>query len=162
MNIFRSKILTKVLSLLTARYPILSTRRLQPHDDCAVPVQWFSSVGINPLFYPYKPCVLFMGHTQTVQSQNRHCVMRCLIRIFTVLLTECSIRIWKKWKIPPNTSKIGNGLILLIRVGKSIVLKWVKTHQLYHKTSHPCSAACDQTSLEMNHQCLYCSLNLAF
>ena len=28
-------------------------------------------------------------------------------------------------KIPPNTSKFGNGLILLIRVGKSIWLKWV-------------------------------------
>ena len=28
-------------------------------------------------------------------------------------------------KIPPNTPKIGNGPILLIRVAKSIQLKWV-------------------------------------
>ena len=31
----------------------------------------------------------------------------------------------KKSKIPPNTPKIGNGLILLIRVRKSIGLKWL-------------------------------------
>ena len=29
-------------------------------------------------------------------------------------------------KIPPNTTNIGNGLILQIRSGKSIWLKWVK------------------------------------
>ena len=40
MNIFRSKKLTKF-------YTILSTCRLQPpHDDCAVRVQWFSSLHI--------------------------------------------------------------------------------------------------------------------
>ena len=45
MNIFRSKILTKIVPLLTARYTILCTRRLQPtRDDCAVRVQWFSCV----------------------------------------------------------------------------------------------------------------------
>ena len=45
MNIFRSKKLTKILPLLTARYSILCTRRLQPpRDDSAVRVQWFSSV----------------------------------------------------------------------------------------------------------------------
>ena len=33
------------IPLSTARYPILSTRRLQPpRDDCAVRVQWFSSM----------------------------------------------------------------------------------------------------------------------
>ena len=42
INIFRSKILTK----LTVRYTILCTRRLQPtRDDCAVQVQWSSSVN---------------------------------------------------------------------------------------------------------------------
>ena len=45
MNIFRSKIFTKILPFLTARYTILCTRRLQPpRDDCAGQVQWFSSV----------------------------------------------------------------------------------------------------------------------
>ena len=45
MNIFRSKILTKILPFLTARYTILCTCRLQPtRDDFAAQVQWFSSV----------------------------------------------------------------------------------------------------------------------
>ena len=44
-NYFRSKILTKILTFSTARYTILCTCRLQPpSDDCAVRVQWFSSV----------------------------------------------------------------------------------------------------------------------
>ena len=48
MNIFRSKILTKILPFLTARYTILCTPRLQPPlDDCAVQVQWFSSLLNN-------------------------------------------------------------------------------------------------------------------
>ena len=43
------------------------------------------------------------------------------------LLTECSIKnLIKKRKIPPITLNIGDGLVLLIRVGKSIGLKWVK------------------------------------
>ena len=41
--------MTKTLPLLTARYSILCTRRLQPpSDDCAVRVQWFSSVSVHP------------------------------------------------------------------------------------------------------------------
>ena len=36
------------------------------------------------------------------------------------LLTECSNKFEQKRKIPPNTPKIGNGLVLLIRVGKFI------------------------------------------
>ena len=41
------------------------------------------------------------------------------------LLTECSNTIWKKnLKIPPNTPKIGNVLVLLIEVGMSTLLKW--------------------------------------
>ena len=49
MNIFRSNKLTKILPLLTAIYTILRTRRLQPpRDDCAVRVQWFSSVIVYP------------------------------------------------------------------------------------------------------------------
>ena len=49
MNIFRSEKMTKTLPLLTARFSILCTRRLQPpRDDCAVRVQWFSSVSVRP------------------------------------------------------------------------------------------------------------------
>ena len=41
--------MTKILPLLTPRYSILCTRRLQPpRDDCAVRVQWFSSVVLRP------------------------------------------------------------------------------------------------------------------
>ena len=44
-NISRSKLLTKMLHFLRARYTILCIRRLQsPRDDCAVQVQWFTSV----------------------------------------------------------------------------------------------------------------------
>ena len=50
------------------------------------------------------------------------------------LLTECSIKIGKQKKISPNTPKIGNRLILPIRVGKSIWgLKWVNGDQNQHK-----------------------------
>ena len=45
MNIFKCKILTKTLPLLTAVYTILCTHRLKPPcDDCPVRVQWSSSV----------------------------------------------------------------------------------------------------------------------
>ena len=41
----RSKMLTKIFAFLKARYTILCARQLQPSpDDCAVRVQWFSSV----------------------------------------------------------------------------------------------------------------------
>ena len=37
------------------------------------------------------------------------------------LLTVYSIKIWKKKrKIPPDTPTLGNGLVLLLRVGKSM------------------------------------------
>ena len=41
--------MTKKLPFLTARYTILCARRLQPpRNDCAVRVQWFSSVNNSP------------------------------------------------------------------------------------------------------------------
>ena len=50
-----------------------------------------------------------------MRSQNTVCLQNVLLEFGE-----------KKEKIPPNTLKIGNGLFLLIRVGKSIWLKWVK------------------------------------
>ena len=38
------------------------------------------------------------------------------------LLTECSMKIWIKWKIPPNNPLIKTGLVYLIRVKNSIQL----------------------------------------
>ena len=74
---------------------------------------------------PYMTSVLRMGHMQTVQTQIRHRMMRCLITIFTVCKQNVLLDFRKKWEKPPDTSKIWNGLILLMRVGKSILLKWV-------------------------------------
>ena len=46
--------------------------------------------------------------------------MQCLIRIYTVSLQNVIFKFWEK--IPSNTPKIGNGLVLPIREGKSILL----------------------------------------
>ena len=77
-------------------------------------------------FNAYKPSVLLIGHMQTVQTQIRLRIMRCLIRIFTICLRNVLIKIWKKMKIPPNFPKIGHELALLISVGKSIRIERVK------------------------------------
>ena len=53
-----------------------------------------------------------------------------------------SIKIWKKWKIPPNTPKIRNVLVLLIRVGKSIWLKWVNLYYAVLLTSTVVLSCC--------------------
>ena len=75
---------------------------------------------------PFKPSVLFVGYRQTVPNQIRRSKMWRLIRFSTVCLqNSVSFKIWIKMKIPTNTPNIGNGLVLLIEVGKSIRLKWV-------------------------------------
>ena len=58
--------------------------------------------------------------------------MQCLIWIFTACLQNVLIKFETKWKTLPTPPKIGKGLILLIRVGRSIQLKWVNIKQ--HKT----------------------------
>ena len=86
---FRTKTFTKILPFLTA---ILRTRRLQPpRDDCAVPVQWFSSVGHRPV----KVFLSFEGQKtpkwvlqQTVKPQ----MMRHFIRVYTVAKTKSIFR----------------------------------------------------------------------
>ena len=67
-----------------------------------------------------------MGHRQTVQSQTRRHRTRHLVRFFTVYFKNVLLKFEQKIKIPANTPKIGNGLVLLIEVGKCIRLKWVK------------------------------------
>ena len=53
---------TKILPLLTARYSILCTRRLQPpRDDCAVRVQWFSSVNMGTCVSHHEKSVITSG-----------------------------------------------------------------------------------------------------
>ena len=49
-----------------------------------------------------------------------------LIRVYNVFSYNILIEFELNWKIISNTPKIGNGLVLLIRVGKFIRLKWVK------------------------------------
>ena len=66
MNIFRRKILIKISPLLSARYTILFTHRLQPpHDDCAVLVQWFSSMYTVHL---YKVALFVIHRFSTVNA----------------------------------------------------------------------------------------------
>ena len=77
---------------------------------------------------PYKPSVLFVGHRKTVQTQIRHRIMRCLIRIGTACLHNLQLKFGKKMKkyhLHCNIPKIGNELVQLIGVGNSIRLKWV-------------------------------------
>ena len=74
---------------------------------------------------PDKPSVPFLGHRQTADpdqmpqnvasDQDLHC-----------LLTGISTQNRIKWKSTPDTPKIGNGLIRLIRLGKSTWQMWVK------------------------------------
>ena len=72
------------------------------------------------------PNVLFMGYRQIVQTQIRHRITRCLTRIFTTYLQYVLLKFKRKRKISSNIPKIGNELVLLIMVGKSIRRKWVK------------------------------------
>ena len=97
----------------------------QSQATCLLSGKWSSpeptciAIG-ESIINPYKPSVLFMGHMEIVQTPHNvvsdhdlHC-----------LLNECYITIWKKKLGTPYTPKIGNGLVLLIRIVKSIRLKW--------------------------------------
>ena len=57
---------------------------------------------------PYKPCVLLMGHRQTVKTQMRCCRTRRLIWGFTVCLTNCIKKLNKNEKssLIPLKSKV--------------------------------------------------------
>ena len=61
------------------------------------------------------PSFLFIGH--------RHNAARCLIRIFTVSLHNVLLKFGEKYHTAPI--EIGYGLVLLIKVGKCLRLKWV-------------------------------------
>ena len=114
---------------------------------------FFSSIGMGhftnlPITNPFKSTITFRYELK----QNKHltpltyislasflwnigkqCRSRDLTPPYSVsdqvlhcLLTECSIKIWwKKEEIPHNNPKIGNGLVLLVRVGKFIRLQRV-------------------------------------
>ena len=60
----------------------------------------------------------FMGYRQTLQTHN------AVSGQYYSLLTEYSIKPWEK--IPQAPIKLENVLFLLIRIGKSLLLKWVK------------------------------------
>ena len=114
---------TREHARLIARTPSIEgyTRSTIPYPTnmkTLIPVQYLPNSHINP----YKPSVLFEGQGQTVQTQTR----RRLVRVFTVCLQNILFKIEYKLKDTANTTKIGNGLVLLIEVGKSIRLNWVK------------------------------------
>ena len=71
------------------------------------------------LFHYKRP---FMGQRQPVQTQIRHRILRCLIRIVTFCLQKVLLNLKKntKTKKHPTSFRIRNQLVLLIRVGKSI------------------------------------------
>ena len=71
------------------------------------------------VFNPFMPSVPILGHRQTIQSQIRHRRTQRLIRVYTVCIQEFLYKIHQKWKSTPNTPKIGNGLVQLIRMEKS-------------------------------------------
>ena len=75
---------------------------------------------------PYKASVLYVGLCQTLHTQVRRREMWRLIRIFTAGLHNAFSKIKSKRKVITNTPKIGNWLVLLIRMGESIRTKWVK------------------------------------
>ena len=92
-------------------------------------------------FNPYKPSVFFVGHRQTMQTQIRHRMMRCLIRIFTVCLQNNLSKFEKKKrKIQPKVPKLVNGLVLLIRIAKSILLQGLS----YNSTVIIFNLVCDR------------------
>ena len=82
------------------------------------------------MFNPYQPSIFFVGHMQTVQTQIRchdamsdqdlHCLQNVCCLFWFFFERE------KKERILSNTLKIRNKPVLLIMVGKSIRLKWVK------------------------------------
>ena len=87
---------------------------------------------------PYKPSVSFFGQRQTVQTQIRRPRARRLIRVFTVCWQEFLSKIEQKWKSTPDTLKIRNGLIQLIRMEKP-------TRQIWVKNVTSCSSLSTQT-----------------
>ena len=114
-----------VLTRVTLENSIPSWDTISPPLWGKIPIfcKWAGTRGIGEsawVFNPYTPSVIFVGHTQTVQTpqnaasdQGLHC-----------FLTDCTIqRI--QMTITTNNHKIGNGLAQLIKMGKSIRHKWV-------------------------------------
>ena len=83
MDIFRSKKITKIIPLLTDRYSILCTRRLQPpRDDCVVRVQCFSGVNM---------CL--------VEKQENEILSKGLVILFVSFPTGCNCLILALWRL---------------------------------------------------------------
>ena len=68
----------------------------------AIELYRFRAVKTNHFnLKPYKPSIAFVGYANSVdpdQMASDQCSY--------CLLTECSIKIWEKWRIPPNAPKI--------------------------------------------------------
>ena len=61
----------------------------------------FSIFGLSLFFHvnPSKPSFLSVGRRQTVETQIRHCRMRCLTRVSTVCLQK---KLWEiEYKLTP-------------------------------------------------------------
>ena len=64
-----------------------------------------------------------MEHRQTSDDAASGQDLHCLLTVFSIKICRK-----KEIKILPNTLKIGNGIVLQIRVGKSTWLKWDYWH----------------------------------
>ena len=84
------------------------------------------------LLSPYNPSVLLLDIGKQCRLRSDTAYDAVSDHALHCFLTEWVIKIWKKGEISPTTPKIGNRLVLLIRIGKFIRLKWVKTSR-----SHP-------------------------
>ena len=76
---------------------------------------------------PYKPSILFVGHRQTVQTQDQMQHSAASDQGLHCLLTDCSIKILIKMKNITQSPLMRNGSSNLYKGRQSIGLQWVKT-----------------------------------
>ena len=82
--------------------------------------------------------------------------IRSLIWVPTVCLQNVLLKLEKKENIPHNNSKIGNEVLLLVKVGMFIQLKWIKHHYLRADTCIQLSRAANNLKFGPSlHLCPY-------
>ena len=95
-----------------------------------------------------------MGHWQTVKNLIRCHRMQRLIRFLTVCLQNVLLKFRKK-KITTQHPNNGNGFVLLLRVGKSIWLKWVNVIKYF-------SSLCEHLTMPYGKFSMICCLLILF
>ena len=93
-------------------------------------ISWAGSEALVPSM----PSIPVLGHRQIVQIQIRRLRTRHMIRVYTASIQEFLSKIRLKWKSTPDTPKLGNGLIQLIRIKRSTLQIWVKCTRVPFQT----------------------------